>query len=151
MEDDLEYLTERQRYSGPRRPQSRTAGAGRRIRSSGQKARGSIVGMPARTLTHHGQRYCLVSTYSLPDAAWILELHLARAAAGRDGAAGWHPGDCFVAVTVPDEDPDADPAISFWGGKDWDIPYAVMSWFMEAAEAEVQMCRTAFNAEGAGA
>lgn len=86
--------------------------------------------MPS-TFQHAGQGYAIERFYSVPDDAWYLEL------AETDPS-----GRTFLTAIVADEDPDRTPTVCFdeqTGHRD--IPYAVMTWFMEETAEEVRSSR----------
>ncbi|MEU8675551.1 hypothetical protein [Streptomyces sp. NPDC048560] len=77
----------------------------------------------------HGD-YAVTVMYSVPDAAWYLELDLLA------------DDRTLVTAIVPDEDPAREPTVCFdTRGAHTDIPYEVMRWFMNQVDEEIRTSR----------
>ncbi|MFC4035046.1 hypothetical protein ACFO3J_26765 [Streptomyces polygonati] len=74
--------------------------------------------------------YAITRMYSGPDDAWHLELDVVA------------DQRTLVIAIVPDEDPAREPTVCFNPrGRDGDIPFEVMRWFMNQVEGKVSVCR----------
>ncbi|CAG7643416.1 conserved hypothetical protein [Actinacidiphila bryophytorum] len=74
--------------------------------------------------------YALTAMYSVADDAWYLELDLVV------------DHQTVVVAVVPDEDPAREPTVCFNpAGRQVDIPYEVMRWFMGQVAEEIRTSR----------
>ncbi|MFI6530261.1 hypothetical protein [Streptomyces uncialis] len=80
--------------------------------------------------THPNGAYTVTTMYSVPGDAWHLELDLVQGQR------------TVVTAVVPDEDPAREPTIRLDPhGRNLDIPYEVMRWFMDRVEEQVRTSR----------
>jgi hypothetical protein len=105
-------------------------------------------------LDHGGIRYAVQYMYDVADRAWCVELSEAVPApaawADIPRAATHLPGQAFLTVVVPDEDPMREPTIHINPDDDRVIPYEVMRWYMGRVDVEVARCCTALAESGRG-
>ncbi|MER5601910.1 hypothetical protein [Streptomyces sp. NPDC002265] len=81
-------------------------------------------------VTHPSRDYAITAMYSVPDDAWYLELDLVR------------EQRAVVTAVIPDEDPAREPTVCFDPrGRHLDIPYEIMSWFMDQVADEIRTSR----------
>jgi hypothetical protein len=108
--------------------------------------------MPSELMEQAGVVYAVEHLYSVPDDAWRVELSEAVPA-----PASWRSiahakthlaGPAFITAIVPDEDPSRPPSVHFAAGAEREVPYAVVSWFMESVGAEVERARLALSEAG---
>ncbi|WP_406394507.1 hypothetical protein [Streptomyces sp. NBC_00887] len=103
--------------------------------------------MSAEAREHTGRRYAVQFHYALPDDAWAVELSEAvpaPAARAENPDADRHlPGAAFLVAFVPDEDPNAEPAVHIHSHDGHVVPYAITRWFMEQVADHVDRCGTA--------
>ncbi|MER6495708.1 hypothetical protein [Streptomyces griseorubiginosus] len=77
-------------------------------------------------LRHPDGEYAITVMYSVPDDAWYLELDLVGGQRN------------LVTAIVPDEDPAREPTVCFSPLEPHvDVPYAVMRWFMDQVDKEI--------------
>lgn len=97
-------------------------------------------------LREHADRwYAVQFHYALADDAWAVELSEAVPApadwADIPGAASHVPGLAFLVTYVPDEDPDAEPAVHVHSQDEHVIPFEIIQWFMQLSGDRVEQCR----------
>lgn len=101
---------------------------------------------------HAGRHYAVQFHYSLPDAAWCVELSevVPASAAWTEvpNGATRLPGAALLVAVTPDGESDLEPTVHIHSHDEHVIPYEIVRWFMEQVADKVERCRAEPAQEG---
>ncbi|GAA2685436.1 MULTISPECIES: hypothetical protein [Actinosynnema] len=97
------------------------------------------------TLEHAGSHYGVQYVYNVDAELWQVELCEAMPVPKADRHL---LGVAFATALVSDADPKHEAVVRFEAGVRESIPFAVLSWYLEAVTAEVERCRAVLVEQG---